>query len=112
MSAIRNRVSLIGRLGKDPETKAFDNGRQKTSFSLATTEVYKKDGEKQEVTQWHNVVMWGSIAKTAAEYLSKGQEVALEGKLTYRNYDDKEGNTRYITEVVVNDMAMLGKKAS
>ncbi|MCH2199623.1 MAG: single-stranded DNA-binding protein [Flavobacteriales bacterium] len=112
MSAIRNRVSLIGRLGKDPETKAFDSGKQKTSFSLATKEVYKKDGEKKETTQWHNVVMWDGLAKTASEYLTKGQEVAIEGKVTYRSYDDKEGNTRYITEIVASDMHMLGNKAS
>lgn len=113
MNALRNRVLLIGNLGQDPELISFDNGKKKVSMNLATNENYKNSkGEKVKETTWHNVVGWGKTAEIAAEYLKKGSEVAIEGKLTNRVYEDKEGNNKYITEVVVKDFLMLDKKAS
>ena len=111
MNALRNRVQLIGRLGQDPEVKQTKNGRTLARFSLATTEIYKdSQGERQEETQWHPIVVWGERAEIAGKYLRKGKEVALEGKLVHRTYDDADGNKKYITEVVVNEFLMLGKK--
>ena len=111
MNALRNRVQLIGRLGQDPEMKQTKNGRTLARFSLATTEVYKNSqGERTEETQWHPIVVWGERAEIAGKYLRKGKEVALEGKLVHRTYDDADGNKKYITEVVVNEFLMLGKK--
>jgi single-strand DNA-binding protein len=109
MKSLRNSVQLIGRLGKDPEVKAFEKSK-KASFTLATTDAYKNQkGEKVEDTQWHNVVIWGKLADVAAKYLTKGQEVCVEGKLVHRVYDSK-GEKRYYTEINVNDMVMLGGK--
>ena len=111
MNALRNRVQLIGRLGQDPEMKQTKNGRTLARFSLATIEVYKNSqGERTEETQWHPIVVWGERAEVAGKYLRKGKEVALEGKLVHRTYDDADGNKKYITEVVVNEFLMLGKK--
>ena len=111
MNALRNRVQLIGRLGQDPEVKQTKNGRTLARFSLATTEIYKNSqGERTEETQWHPIVVWGERAEIAGKYLRKGKEVALEGKLVHRSYDDADGNKKYITEVVVNEFLMLGKK--
>ena len=111
MNALRNRVQLIGRLGQDPEVKQTKNGRTLARFSLATTEVYKNSqGERTEETQWHPIVIWGERAEIVGKYLRKGKEVALEGKLVHRTYDDADGNKKYITEVVVNEFLMLGKK--
>jgi len=104
---MRNKVQLIGHLGMDPEMKTFDNN-QMARFSIATNEKYK--GEQVENTQWHNVVAWGKTAEIAQKYLSKGREVAIEGKLETRQYDDKDGNKRYITQVVCNELLLLGKK--
>ena len=107
---MRNKVQLIGRLGIDPEVKTFDNG-QMARMSLATSEKYTNGkGEQIENTQWHNVVAWGKTAELAEKYLRKGQEVAIQGKLETRQYDDKDGNKRYITQVVCNELLMLGKK--
>ena len=111
MNALKNRVQLIGNLGQDPEVKQLTNGSTLARFSLATTERYKnKQGERVAETQWHNVVVWGKLADLAGQYLHKGKEVAIEGKLTHRSYEDKEGNQRYVTEVVASDFLMLGKK--
>ena len=111
MNALRNRVQLIGRLGQDPEVKQTKNGRTLARFSLATSEIYKNSqGERTEETQWHPIVVWGERAETVSKYLRKGKEVALEGKLVHRTYDDTDGNKKYITEVVVNEFLMLGKK--
>ncbi len=108
MKSLRNSVHLIGRLGKDPEVKVFNN-RKKATFSIATTDSYKNPkGEKVEDTQWHNIVIWGSLAGVVEKYLKKGQEVAVEGKLIHRVYE-VSGEKRYATEVNVNDMLMLGK---
>ena len=110
MSNLRNNVNLIGNLGNDPEVIHLDNKRKLAKFSLATNETYKNaNGEKVTETQWHNIVAWGKTAEIIENYLSKGNEIALRGKLTSRSYDTKEGEKRYVTEVVVNELLMLGK---
>ncbi|TVR41042.1 MAG: single-stranded DNA-binding protein [Cryomorphaceae bacterium] len=107
---MRNKVQLIGRLGAEPEVKTFDNG-QMARMSIATSERYRNNkGEQVEDTQWHNVIAWGKTAEIAGKYLRKGQEVAITGKLETRQYTDKEGNTRYSTQVVCDELLMLGKK--
>lgn len=112
MTTLSNSVHLIGRLGQDPKTFEFESGNNKAQFSLATSDYYKNaKGEKVEETQWHNIVAWGKIAKTVTDYLSKGKEIALEGKLVNRSYDDKDGNKKYITEVVANQILILDKKS-
>lgn len=110
MNALRNRVQLIGHVGNDPEIKTFDGGRKLANFNLATNESYKNDkGEKVEETQWHKLAAWGKTAEIIEKYVTKGKEIAIEGKLTHRSYDDKNGEKRYVTEVVVNDVLLLGK---
>lgn len=111
MNNLRNKVQLIGHLGADPEIKTFDSGKKKVKLSLATSENYKSaTGEKIEQTQWHNLIVWGKTADIAEKYLHKGSELAIEGKLSYRSYDDKNGDKKYITEIIVNELMMLGKK--
>lgn len=106
-----NRVILIGNLGKDPELKYTSSGTAVATFSLATTERYKdKQGEQQEKTEWHNVVAWRQLAEICGKYLHKGKQVYLEGKIQTRSYDDRDGNKRYITEIVADQMQMLGGK--
>ena len=108
-----NKVTLIGRLGKDPELKYLDNGTAVTSFSIATSEKYKdKDGERQEKTEWHNIVFWQRLAEIAKEYLHKGSLVYIEGKIQTRQWEDKEGQTRYTTEIVGREMKMLDPKSA
>lgn len=110
MNALRNKVQLIGRLGQDPEIINFANGDKMAKFSLATDDSYKdKEGKKVERTDWHNIVVKGGLVKVVENYVNKGQEIALEGKLTTRAWEDKEGNKRYTTEVVCNELLMLGK---
>ena len=110
MNALRNKVQLIGNLGQDPEIINLDSGKKLAKFSLATNEVYRDaQGEKTTETQWHNVVAWGKTADIVEQYLVKGNEVAIEGKLTHRSYESKEGDKRYITEVRCNELLMLGK---
>ncbi len=110
MRSLRNSVTLIGNLGKDPEVKTFGESK-KASFSLATNDSYKNaKGEKVEDTQWHNIIIWGSLAGVAEKYLKKGSEVCVEGKLVHRDYETPEGEKRHITEIVVNDLLMLGDK--
>jgi single-strand DNA-binding protein len=111
MKSLRNSVQLIGNIGKDPEVKSFEKNK-KASFSIATNESYKNQkGEKSEETQWHNVVVWGKHADVVEKYLKKGSEVAIEGKLVHRSYETATGEKRYITEINVNDLLMLGGKA-
>ena len=111
MNALRNRVQLIGNLGKDPEVKTFENDRKLAKFAIATNDFYyNNEGEKVQDTQWHNVVMWGKIAEIAEKYLHKGQEVAIEGKLVSRSWETKDGEKRFTTEVVANELVLLGKK--
>ncbi len=112
MNALVNRVQLIGSLGQDPEIKTFDNGKM-ARFSMATNEIYRnKEGEKITETQWHNVVAWGNTATILEKYVRKGDKVGIEGKLVTRQWEDKDGQKRYITEVVANDVLMLSQKKS
>jgi len=112
MNSIKNHVQLIGNVGKDVEIKTFDNGSQVANFTLATNEYYKDaKGEKQQNTQWHNVVAWGKLAELLSNTLAKGNEVAITGKLTSRSYDTADGQKRYITEVVANEFMKLTKPA-
>ena len=111
MNALRNRVQLIGNLGSNPEIKKFESGKVVARINIATTEKYKDDSGKWVTdTQWHHVSAWGTLANTVEKYLKKGSEVAIEGKLVYRNYENKEGKKQYITEIVANEVLMLGKK--
>lgn len=108
-----NKVILIGRLGKDPETRYMTNGEAVTNCTLATSENWKdKSGEKQEKTEWHNLVFYRRLAEIAGEYLKKGSQIYVEGKLQTRKWQTKEGQDRYTTEIVVNEMTMLGGKSS
>ena len=110
MNAMRNKVQLIGNVGNDPEIKTFDGGKKVVNFTLATNEVYKNEkGEKVEQTEWHKISAWGKVADIIEKYVTKGKEIAIEGKLTHRSYDDKNGEKRYVTEVVANDIILLGK---
>ncbi len=110
MNALKNKVQLIGNLGNDPEIVNLDGGNKLAKFSIATNETYKNaKGEKVTDTQWHNVVAWGKTAEIVENYLTKGNEVAVEGKLTHRSYETKEGEKRYITEIRCNELLMLGK---
>ncbi|WP_420321233.1 single-stranded DNA-binding protein [Flagellimonas sp.] len=110
MNSLRNRVQLIGNLGNDPEMVTLENGNKLAKFSIATNETYKNaQGEKVTDTQWHNVVAWGKVAEIAENYLVKGKEVAIEGKLVSRSYENKEGEKRYITEIKCNELLLLGK---
>ena len=111
MNSLRNSVRLIGNLGADPEVKSFDKGRKLAKVNLATNETYtNSEGNKVTDTCWHHLVAWGKTATLFEKYLGKGSEVAIEGKLTSKSYTDKEGNKKFVTEVVVNDILMLGKK--
>jgi single-strand DNA-binding protein len=111
MSTLRNKVQLIGNLGNNPEIITLDSGKKLAKFSIATNESFKNaDGEKVQNTQWHNVVAWNATAEIVEKYLEKGKEIAIEGKLTSRSYDDKDGNKRYVTEIVCNELLMLGGK--
>ena len=108
-----NKVILVGNLGKDPEVRYLDNGVAVANFSLATTENYKnKEGERVSQTEWHNVVLWRGLAEVAEKYLKKGASVYIEGKIKTRKWEDKEGITRYSTEVLGDNMTMLGGKSS
>ena len=110
MSTLRNKVQLIGHVGNDPEIKTFDGGKKLAKLSIATNESYKNDkGEKVEETQWHNLIAWGKTADTIEKYVVKGKEIAIEGKLTHKSYEDKNGEKRYVTEVVIDELMLLGK---
>ena len=108
MNSLKNRVNLIGNLGQDPETKNLENGKKVTRFTLATSDEYRNaEGQKVKETTWHNIVAWNGLADIAGRYLKKGAQIAVEGRIVYRNYEDKNGATRYVTEVVINEMLML-----
>jgi single-strand DNA-binding protein len=108
MNTMRNRVNLIGNLGQDPETKTLESGKKVTRFTIATNDGYKNaDGQKVEETTWHNIVAWNGLAEVASRFLKKGKEVAVEGKIVYRSYEDKKGVTKNITEIVLNDLVLL-----
>ena len=111
MNTLKNRVQLIGNLGMNPEVRSLGNNRKMANFRMATSESYRgADGKRVEHTQWHNVIAWGAVAEIAERYLKKGKEVAVKGKLVHRTYDDKNGNKRYITEVVASELLMLGNQ--
>ena len=108
MNSLKNRVTLIGNLGQDPEIKTTETGKKVTHFTLATKDGYKNaDGQKVSETTWHNIVAWNGLADIAGRFLKKGREVAVEGRIVYRNYEDKKGATKYITEIVLNDLILL-----
>ena len=110
MSTLRNTVQLIGHVGNDPEILNLESGKKLAKFSIATNESYKNaKGEKITDTQWHNIVAWGKTAELVENYVPKGKEVGIEGKLTSRSYEDKDGIKRYITEVVCHELLLLGK---
>ncbi len=112
MNGSRNRVQLIGHLGAEPELKSLENGNTLAKMNVATTEIYKNaKGEKVTDTQWHRVTAWGKTAEIAGKYLSKGSFVLMEGKLTYNEYTDKEGQKRFSTDVVISEIVLLEKKA-
>jgi single-strand DNA-binding protein len=109
MNTLRNSVKLIGRLGQDPEVKILDKGNKFARFSLATSDNFTaKDGSKQEQTQWHNVIVFGNLAGICEKYLKKGKEIAIDGRLTYRNYEDKNGTKHFISEIVANELLFVG----
>ena len=108
-----NKVTLIGRLGKDPEVRTLDNGASIAKFSLATNESYKdKGGEWQTLTEWHNIIMWRDMAERAEKQLKKGYLVYIDGKLTNRSWQDESGNTKYITEVRANSFRLLKEETN
>ena len=110
MNALRNKVQLIGHVGQDPEIKTLEGGKKVANITIATNEVYyKENGDKVEQTEWHRVAAWGKVADIIEKYVNKGKEIAIEGKLTHRSYDDKDGNKRYVTEVVANEILLLSK---
>lgn len=113
MYALKNKVQLIGNLGNAPEVKTLESGKKMARFSVATSESYRNaKGEKVTDTQWHSLVAWGKVADIVEKFLTKGKEVAIEGKLVNRSYNDKEGNKKYITEIQVNELLLLGAKAA
>ena len=113
MYALKNKVQLIGNLGNAPEVRSTEAGKKLVRFSVATNEQYKNaKGERVTETQWHNLIAWGKVADIAEKFLVKGTEVAIEGKLINRNYMDKEGNKKYVTEIQVTELLLLGKATS
>jgi len=111
MNTLINKVQLIGNLGNNPEVITLESGKKLAKFSIATNDSYRNaSGEKITDTQWHNVIAWNKTAEIVEKYLTKGNEVAVEGKLTSRSYENKEGVKKYITEIVVNELLMLGGK--
>ncbi len=108
MSTLKNQVQLIGHVGQDPEIKSFEGEKKLASLSIATKDSYKNDkGEKVEETQWHRISAWGKTAELIEKYVTKGKEIAVQGKLTHRSYDDKNGDKKYVTEVVVSELVLL-----
>jgi single-strand DNA-binding protein len=113
MFALKNKVQLIGNLGNTPEIKTLETGKKMARFSVATNEIYRNaNGEKITDTQWHNLVVWGKMADIAEKYLAKGREVLIEGKIVNRSYNDKEGQKKYVTEIQVNELLLLGGRSN
>ncbi|MEO6313784.1 MAG: single-stranded DNA-binding protein [Chitinophagaceae bacterium] len=111
MYALKNKVQLIGHVGNQPDVRTTESGKKLARFSVATNEVYRNaQGEKVTETQWHTLVAWGKVAEIAEKFLGKGTEVAIDGKLINRSYADKEGVKKYITEIQVNEVLLLGTK--
>jgi single-strand DNA-binding protein len=110
MKSLKNRIQLIGRVGKDPEFRLLDSGKNVVNFSMATSDSYKNaSGEKTVDTQWHQIVAWGGLAEIADKYLRKGSEVAIQGKLIHRTYEGPDGKKRYVTEILADEILLLGK---
>ena len=105
-----NKVILVGYAGKDPEITHLDNNLVRARFSLATTERWTKDGNKSEITEWHNIVMWRNLAEIAEKYIRKGSLLYIEGKIRSRSYDDREGIKRYVYEIVADEMSFIGSR--
>lgn len=111
MNALRNTVQLIGRLGQDPEIVSFPDGNKIAKFSMATDDSYKnKAGEKVERAYWHNIIVRGGLVEVVEKYVTKGKEIAVEGKLTNRSWEDKDGKKQYITEIFCNELLLMGGK--
>ena len=111
MNSLRNKVQLIGNIGQTPEIISFENGKKLAKLTLATNETFKNvKGEKQVDTQWHNLIAWGKTADIIEQYISKGQEVAIEGKLQHETYEAKDGSKRYATKIQISELVMLGAK--
>lgn len=111
MSTLRNKVQLIGNVGNQPEIIALSNGKKASKLSLATNEIFiNEKGEKTTDTQWHNLIAYGKTAEIIEKYVPKGKEIAVEGKLNYRSYEDKNGEKRYITEIIIGELVLLGSK--
>jgi len=111
MNALKNKVQLIGNLGNNPEIISLDNGKKIAKFSIATNETYKNsDGDRVTDTQWHNIIAWNKTAEIIERYITKGSEVMIEGKLTTRSYETQQGEKKYITEVICNELLMLGNR--
>ena len=107
---MKNSVQLIGHVGQEPEIKNLEAGKKLANISIATNEVYyRENGDKVEKTEWHRVTAWGKVAEIIEKHVTKGKEIAIEGKLTHRSYDDKDGNKRYVTEIVANEILLLSK---
>ena len=112
MQNLINKVQLIGNVGAVPEIKSMESGKKLAKFSLATSETYRNaKGEKVTETQWHSIICWGKLAEIVEKYLTKGKEVALEGKLINRSYNDKDGNKKYVCEIQANELLLLGTKS-
>lgn len=110
MNAMKNKVQLIGNVGQDPEIKNLEGGKKVAHMTIATNEIYYNDkGDKVEQTEWHRVTAWGKTAEIIEKYVMKGKEIAIEGKLSHRSYDDKEGVKRYVTDIVISELLLLGK---
>jgi len=113
MNALRNSVRLLGHLGEDPKVRRLESGKVVANFNIATNEIYRDShGNKKEETTWHRLVAWGKNAEVAEKYLKKGKEIAVEGKLTNRHWEDKNGEKQYITEIVINSLLMLDKASN
>ena len=107
---MKNSVQLIGHVGQEPEIKNLEGGKKIANISIATNEVYyRENGDKVEQTQWHRVTAWGKTADIIERFVTKGREIGIEGKLTHRSYDDKNGNKRYVSEVVAKEILLIGK---
>jgi len=108
-----NKVILIGNLGRDPETRFTPNGKAVTRFSLATSNTWvNTDGEKQQATEWHNIIVWGKQGEACGQYLEKGRQVYVEGSLRYRSYEDKEGKQRHVAEIIAQKVRFLGSASN
>lgn len=106
---MRNKVQLIGHVGQEPEIKNLEGGKKVATITIATNDVYyKENGDKVEQTEWHRVKAWGKIAEIVEKYVTKGKQVAIDGKLSHSSYDDKDGNKRYVTDIIANELVLIG----